>query len=113
MIPVSHARIAHAAIPGSRLEILKDSGHMPFHDHPERFVEIVERFVDSTHPADYDQELLRWLLRTGIDQDIDSGSVDAASSRRLTHWASFSGTAGPAALRLGVPITNPHRLASP
>lgn len=65
VIPVSHARTAHAAIPGSRLAIFEKSGHMPFRDHPERFVEVVERFVDSTRPADYDQEFLRSLLRTG------------------------------------------------
>jgi pimeloyl-ACP methyl ester carboxylesterase len=77
VIPVSHARIAHAAVPGSRLEIFKHSGHMPFHDHPDRFVEIVERFVDSTEPAEYDRDLLRSLL-LGIRQ-TGPGSVDPAS----------------------------------
>jgi pimeloyl-ACP methyl ester carboxylesterase len=77
VIPVSHARIAHAAVPGSRLEIFKHSGHMPFHDHPDRFVEIVERFVDSTEPAEYDRDLLRSLL-LGICQ-TGPGSVDPAS----------------------------------
>jgi pimeloyl-ACP methyl ester carboxylesterase len=78
IIPVSHARMAHAAMPGSRLEIFEDSGHMPFHDHPDRFVEVVERFIDSTHPADYDRDLLRWLLQTGIREDTTPGSVHAA-----------------------------------
>ena len=48
VIPVDHARLAHAAMPGSRLEIFDNSGHMPFRDHPDRFVEVVERFIDST-----------------------------------------------------------------
>ena len=48
VIPVSHALMAHAAMPGSRLEIFKRSGHFPFHDDPDRFVEVVERFIDST-----------------------------------------------------------------
>jgi pimeloyl-ACP methyl ester carboxylesterase len=78
IIPVSHARMAHAAMPGSRLEIFEDSGHMPFHDHPDRFVEVVERFIDSTQPADYDRDLLRWLLQTGIREDTTPGSVHAA-----------------------------------
>ena len=51
VIPVSHARTAHAAMPGSRLEIFEKSGHVPHHDHPDRFVEVVERFIDSTRPG--------------------------------------------------------------
>jgi pimeloyl-ACP methyl ester carboxylesterase len=78
VIPVDHARMAHEAMPGSRLEIFENSGHMPFRDHPDRFVEVVERFIDSTQPADYDQDLLRSLLRTGIREDTAPGSVDAA-----------------------------------
>jgi len=76
VIPVSHARLAHAAMPGSQLEIFEGSGHFPFHDDPDRFVEIVERFIDSTEPAVYDQELLRRLLRTGVSRNTISGSVD-------------------------------------
>jgi pimeloyl-ACP methyl ester carboxylesterase len=72
IIPVSHAHTAHAAIPGSRLEIFENSGHMPFHDHPDRFVDIVEQFIDSTEPAEHDPELLESLLRTGIRQYADS-----------------------------------------
>ncbi len=76
VIPVSHARLAHAAMPGSQLEIFERSGHFPFHDDPDRFVEIVERFIDSTEPATHDQELLRGLLRTGRSDAAISGSVD-------------------------------------
>jgi pimeloyl-ACP methyl ester carboxylesterase len=76
VIPVSHARMAHAAMPGSRLEIFDKSGHFPFHDFPDRFVEVVEQFIDSTEPAEYDQDRLRSLLRTGISEDNITGSVD-------------------------------------
>ncbi|GFG49546.1 hypothetical protein CQY20_18825 [Mycolicibacterium agri] len=76
VIPVSHARLAYAAMPGSQLEIFEGSGHFPFHDDPDRFVEVVERFIDSTEPAVYDQELLRRLLRTGASENTISGSVD-------------------------------------
>ncbi|MDY6996529.1 MAG: alpha/beta hydrolase [Actinomycetota bacterium] len=76
VIPVSHAELAHAAMPGSRLEIFENSGHFPFHDDPDRFVEVVERFIDSTEPAPYDQDYLRDLLRAGINEGTISGSVD-------------------------------------
>jgi pimeloyl-ACP methyl ester carboxylesterase len=76
VIPVSHARLAHAAMPGSRLEVFEGAGHFPFHDDPDRFVETVERFIDSTEPATHDQELLRQLLRTGLSESAISGSLD-------------------------------------
>ncbi|MBS1694413.1 MAG: alpha/beta hydrolase [Actinobacteria bacterium] len=75
VIPVSHARMANAAMPGSRLEVFEGSGHFPFHDDPDRFVEVVEQFIDSTEPAVYDQELLRNLLRTGISEGAISGPI--------------------------------------
>lgn len=76
VIPVSHARMAHAAMPGSRLDVFDGSGHFPFHDDPDRFVEIVEKFIDGTTPAVYDQELLRTLLRTGASEQTLTGPHD-------------------------------------
>jgi pimeloyl-ACP methyl ester carboxylesterase len=76
VIPVSHALMAHSAMPGSQLEIFKKSGHFPFHDDPDRFVEVVERFIDGTEPAEYDQNVLRDLLRTGISERAITGSLD-------------------------------------
>jgi hypothetical protein len=75
VIPVEHGRMAHSAMPGSRLEVFNGSGHFPFHDDPDRFVEVVERFIDSTEPAVYDQEMLRDLLRTGISEGAITGSI--------------------------------------
>jgi pimeloyl-ACP methyl ester carboxylesterase len=66
VIPVRHGRLAYAAIPDSRLSIFDRCGHFPFHDDPDRFIEVVERFIDSTQAAAYDQNLLRHLLRTGV-----------------------------------------------
>ena len=77
VIPVSHAHMAHAAMPGSRLEIFPDSGHFPFHHHPDRFVELVEHFVDTTPPAQHDQEELRELLRQGRVDSAITGPRDA------------------------------------
>ena len=76
VIPVEHARMAHAAMPGSQLEVFEGSGHFPFHDEPGRFVDLVERFIDSTRPAVYDQDLLRNLLRTGSNERSLSGPLD-------------------------------------
>lgn len=76
VIPVSHAHMANAAMPGSRLEIFEGAGHFPFHEDADRFVEVVEQFIDSTEPAVYDQNLLRHLLRTGISEGTISGSID-------------------------------------
>jgi pimeloyl-ACP methyl ester carboxylesterase len=75
VIPVSHAQMAHAAMPGSRLEVFEGSGHFPFHDDPDHFVEVMERFIDSTEPAVYDQDFLRSLLRSGINEGAITGSI--------------------------------------
>jgi pimeloyl-ACP methyl ester carboxylesterase len=76
VIPASHAHMAHAAMPGSRLEIFERSGHFPFHDYPERFVEVVEQFIDTTAPAEHDADRLRELLRRGRSDAAISGSLD-------------------------------------
>jgi hypothetical protein len=67
-------------MPGSQLEIFEGSGHFPFHDDPERFIEVVERFIDTTEPSEYDQAALRELLRTGGGGQTVSGSVDTRAA---------------------------------
>ncbi|MGL6234953.1 MAG: alpha/beta fold hydrolase [Segniliparus sp.] len=76
VIPISHARLAHSAMPGSRLEVFKGSGHFPFHDYPRRFVRVVEKFVQETEPAEHDSERLRVLLRRGAREEDMEGSAD-------------------------------------
>ncbi len=83
VIPVSHAHMAHAAMPGSRLEIFPRSGHFPFHDDPDRFIDIVEEFIDSTTPANYDQDALRELLRKGSTEHAVSESDEEMGARIL------------------------------
>lgn len=51
IIPVDHAHAAHASIPGSRLEIFEGVGHYPHCEAPERFVEVLCNFVETTLPA--------------------------------------------------------------
>jgi pimeloyl-ACP methyl ester carboxylesterase len=62
IIPVSHARAAHEAIPGSRLEIIEGAGHFPHVEEPLRFVELLSEFIDSTQPNRVTAEELRALL---------------------------------------------------
>ena len=85
VIPVSHARMAHAAMPGSQLEIFEGSGHFPFHDDPDRFVEVVERFIDSTDPARVRPgHIFAACCAPGISEGAISGPVDTrvAGARR-------------------------------
>ncbi|TCK25252.1 alpha/beta fold hydrolase [Pseudonocardia endophytica] len=64
VVPVAHAHRAHAAMPGSRLEIVEGAGHFPFHTDPARFVALVDEFVASTRPAQWNREQWRQLLRS-------------------------------------------------
>jgi pimeloyl-ACP methyl ester carboxylesterase len=63
MIPVAHGRAAHAAMPGSRLEVFENSGHFPFKDDPERFADVLADFIADTEPARIDDDRTRALLR--------------------------------------------------
>jgi pimeloyl-ACP methyl ester carboxylesterase len=51
IIPPSHGHAAHEAIPGSRLEIFPDAGHMPHHHDPARFAQLLADFCATTAPA--------------------------------------------------------------
>ena len=51
LIPVSHGHAAHERSPGSLLEVFPNSGHFPQLDEPERFLEVVVDFIDSTDPV--------------------------------------------------------------
>jgi pimeloyl-ACP methyl ester carboxylesterase len=54
IIPVRHGEEAHDAIPGSRLEVFDDVGHLPQLEAPGRFIAALERFLDETEPAKFD-----------------------------------------------------------
>ena len=63
IIPAAHGEAAHAAIPGSRLEIFAGAGHFPHREQPVRFVSLVEDFVRSTEPAAMAEADWNGLLR--------------------------------------------------
>ena len=54
IIPVAHGRAAHAQLPGSRLEVFPDAGHIPQLESPGRFAATLQRFLDETEPAEFD-----------------------------------------------------------
>ncbi len=62
IIPVSHARAAHEAIPGSRLEILDGVGHFPHVEDPPRFVAVLRDFLATTPVAPQAPDAYRELL---------------------------------------------------
>ncbi|MGW0209217.1 alpha/beta fold hydrolase [Streptomyces sp. NPDC003233] len=64
VLPALHAKVAHAAMPGSRLEIFEGSGHFPFHTDPQRFLSVLENFVATTEPASCRTEQWRERLRS-------------------------------------------------
>lgn len=64
LIPVSHGRAAHEAMPGSRLELFGESGHFPHRDDSERFAGLLERFIAETAPAELSASSLRDRLIT-------------------------------------------------
>ena len=63
IIPTDHGRAAHAAIPGSRLEIFEGAGHFPHREHPVRFVSVLEDFMRTTEPARIADEEWTALMR--------------------------------------------------
>lgn len=64
LIPASHAAAAHEAMPGSRLEIFEGAGHYPHCENPERFVEVLVDFIETTEPAHLSEVHLRELLQS-------------------------------------------------
>jgi pimeloyl-ACP methyl ester carboxylesterase len=66
LIPADHGRAAHAAMPGSRLEVFADAGHFPFNDDPGRFAALLEDFIATTEPAVYDEERVRTLMLENV-----------------------------------------------
>jgi pimeloyl-ACP methyl ester carboxylesterase len=62
IIPEAHAHDAHQAMPGSRLEIFEGAGHFPHAEMPQRFAELLARFVAETEPASATRDDYRELL---------------------------------------------------
>lgn len=91
VLPVAHAHRAHAAMPGSRLEIFPDEGHFPFRTDPARFVGLLEDFIAATEPANWSDEQWRELLRGGR-ADAYAGIDPAGLGVALRHESERSAT---------------------
>jgi alpha-beta hydrolase superfamily lysophospholipase len=72
IIPVSHARPTHKAMPGSRLELFENAGHFPHLDDPLRFARVLGSFLDETKPAKLDTGEMRELV---LDRDPETAKV--------------------------------------
>jgi len=68
IIPAHHGEDAHRHIPGSRLEVFDDVGHMPQIEAPLRFVSTLEAFLAETEPARYDAD--EWRQRFLQARDV-------------------------------------------
>ena len=64
MIPASHGREAHEAMPGSRCIVYEDAGHFPHRNHPWRFASDLMNFIEDTSPAVVDEREVRELMRS-------------------------------------------------
>ena len=51
--------------PGSRLVIFESSGHFPHTEEPERFVEALTDFIDTSEALELDEPQWRALLTAG------------------------------------------------
>jgi pimeloyl-ACP methyl ester carboxylesterase len=83
IIPLGHGRLAHAAIPGSVLEIFDEAGHFPHHTNPARFVQLVHDFAERTTPAEFDRDDWRIRLRRGTQVVPAPRAADAPASSEV------------------------------
>jgi pimeloyl-ACP methyl ester carboxylesterase len=63
VIPVEHAYAAHELVKSSRLEVFPDAGHFPQLDEPQRFLDVIRDFMDTTAANDMAAEEWRGLLQ--------------------------------------------------
>jgi pimeloyl-ACP methyl ester carboxylesterase len=70
LIPMTHGLAAHEAIPGSRLAVFDHAGHFPHCEAPERFVETLVQFIDTTEPACMPERSWRELLQRHASPNV-------------------------------------------
>jgi pimeloyl-ACP methyl ester carboxylesterase len=78
IIPVAHARAAHAGIEGSRLDVFPGAGHFPHLDAPARFVSILMDFVRTTRPARTDAVKAAEVVRRRANAEAAAVKLRAA-----------------------------------
>jgi pimeloyl-ACP methyl ester carboxylesterase len=65
IIPVEHGVAAHELVRSSRLEVFEEAGHFPHVDDPQRFLDVLLDFIDTTEPATTDPESWKDMLKAG------------------------------------------------
>jgi pimeloyl-ACP methyl ester carboxylesterase len=79
IIPAEHGRIAHEAMPGSRLELIPDAGHFPMVSDPIRIARILADFIDTTEPAEITAADMREIVVARMAEEAapsaDSGEA--------------------------------------
>lgn len=63
IIPVDHAEQAHDLMPRNRLEIFPGAGHFPFNEDPDRFIKVLEDFIETTEASEFSETHVRELIR--------------------------------------------------
>jgi pimeloyl-ACP methyl ester carboxylesterase len=69
IIPVAHAYRAAEAIPNARLEVLEGAGHFLPWRNPDRFLAVLEDFLQTTAPAHVPEARWRELLASAPPDD--------------------------------------------
>ncbi|MDA9912833.1 alpha/beta fold hydrolase [Candidatus Nanopelagicales bacterium] len=67
-IPVRHAYAAKELLPGARLRIFEDSGHVPQVDEPQAFAEELRNFIMDTPASIWDPRIFREAMVAGAPQ---------------------------------------------
>lgn len=78
VIPAKHADLARQIAPEATVEVIRNAGHFPHKDHPQRFVKILNDFIRSTEPATYHRGRWRSLLKNGIPDTADEHDAVAS-----------------------------------
>ncbi len=65
IVPVQHAHLVHAAMPGSQLKVFDRAGHFPHESHPDAFLRVFREFLARSEPAGHSERQWRERLRTG------------------------------------------------
>ena len=78
VIPPAHLDNALALAPELRSEVMRDAGHFPHKEHPDRFVEIVSDFMATTEPAVYSRARFRAMLKAGPPHQVAQAEAGRA-----------------------------------
>ncbi|MHB8573414.1 MAG: alpha/beta fold hydrolase [Candidatus Dormibacteria bacterium] len=95
LIPVTHARRAHRSIRGSVLKIYRNVGHFPHCDEPDRFVDDLVAFVNSTASVHRDEGQWRDLIRNKTTTAARRSGRRATPRRRVDTAAPVASPGGP------------------